>query len=109
VVEAKVKYLNTHLDHQVQLARINRVLTKAYRDAKTIPSDGSIRLAVFFLAPRFRLSNDADREIGRWLRLIKRVRTSAQAFVFPPPARKTIIWEGQYYFPGVVLLIKKVV
>jgi len=88
--------------------RLDKALKSARRDIRKSIPYGQRRLAFLFAMPYFRkrVKDSITERVQTWINAIKSLDYDALAWVFPSDTRH--LSDGEYYYPGVALVIKEV-
>jgi hypothetical protein len=89
-------------------SRLNKALKSARRDIRKSIPYGQHRLALLFAMPYFRkhVKDSITERVHLWVKAIRGLDYDALAWVFPSDTR--YLSDGEYYCPGVALVIKEV-
>ena len=88
--------------------RLDKALKSACRDIRKSLPYGQHRLAFLFAMPYFqkRAKDSVSERVQMWIKTIRGLDYDALAWIFPSDTRH--LPDGEYYYPGVALVIKEV-
>ena len=85
-------------------------LESACKDARKLDKGEGRRLGLCFAVPYLppRDEKHVEHQLNDWLKAIQNIDRSSIAWIFPQSARRSIVTENGYFYPGVALIIREV-
>ncbi len=115
--EAKQRFINVlnYTKPGILYTKINSLLRIMRKEVKRIPSDQGKRISIIFLIPQIQYKKKLISLINKNIRTIisksSKFGSILSAWYFPKIMRSNTSYhkfrEGDYYYPGIILIIKK--